>query len=510
MALDQSEDRFNGVVASLAIKAPCRAVTSANILLEGEQTIDTIAVVAGDRVLVIAQTDPVDNGIYNVRTSSWERSADFDGNRDVAKGTIVNVNVPTNSITSYVQLSDGISLVNPIIGSDPITFTIFFSLNNSLDDLSDVDLTGCSDDDLMHFVGGILVCTLGQLQYDGVTLQNAGPISVSGFSNEGPQLRAVQSADLIATVNPRRNDQFSGIGGTFGNLDFLHDNNATSSFLGLRLRKQADLFSTREWNVEGISASTTQTQGEKPVKSSLVRVTVVANDDDVITLREPQLGMDQVIMNRGANVLQIFPASGDDLSFGTDTSMTLQPGGTVWFGGIDADTWHIMSIADGSGGVPGVLRGCKAYSTVNITVPNDAAPTFPVNNNEISLALNAEAFDTDNIHDNSTNNSRLTVPAGVTRIILRAGAHINPNTAGLHHMRMRKAGGFLTLQTGMFLLPHHTKGASGSGSVKGFESFSSGLIDCVGGDFYELYGLGQNNVTTYLANTIWFEMEIKT
>ena len=149
MALNETQDRFNGVVASLAIKAPCKAVASANILLEGEQTVDTIAVVAGDRVLVIAQTDPVDNGIYNVRTSKWERAADFDGNRDVAKGTIVNVNVPTNSITSYVQTSDGISLDNPIIGGDPITFTIFFSLNNSLDDLSDVDLTGCSDAHLM-------------------------------------------------------------------------------------------------------------------------------------------------------------------------------------------------------------------------------------------------------------------------------------------------------------------------------------------------------------------------
>lgn len=156
----------------------------------------------------------------------------------------------------------------------------------------------------------------------------------------------------------------------------------------------------------------------------------------------------------------------------------------------------------------GAFRGCKAFSTAARTMPNDLTPTFPVNNNEIALILNAEAFDTDSIHDNAVNNTRLTVPAGVTRIILRAGATINPNTAGLHHMRMRKNGGFGTLQTGMNFIPHHTKGASGSGSNKGFDSFSSGIIDCVGGDFYEVYGLGQNNITTYLAGTIWFEMEI--
>lgn len=158
----------------------------------------------------------------------------------------------------------------------------------------------------------------------------------------------------------------------------------------------------------------------------------------------------------------------------------------------------------------GLYRGCKAHSSVNIALPNDTTPAFPVNANEIALALNAETIDTDGIHSNVTNNTRLTVPAGVTRIILRGGATQNANLGGLHHLRMRKNGGSLTIQPGMgIFIPHYTTPAGGSGSDKGQHSFSSGVIDCTAGDFYEMYGLGQNNNTTLRAGTIWFEMEIK-
>ncbi len=49
-------DRNAGLVAAAAIKNPCRVATTANITLSGEQTIDGVAVVAADRVLVKSQT----------------------------------------------------------------------------------------------------------------------------------------------------------------------------------------------------------------------------------------------------------------------------------------------------------------------------------------------------------------------------------------------------------------------------------------------------------------------
>ena len=86
-----STDRINGVVASLAIKAPVRTAITTPISLYGEQTINGLALVTGDRALVMGQANTVENGVYNVSSTNWNRAADFDGNRDAIHGTMVLV-----------------------------------------------------------------------------------------------------------------------------------------------------------------------------------------------------------------------------------------------------------------------------------------------------------------------------------------------------------------------------------------------------------------------------------
>lgn len=66
----------DNVVQGLDAKQPCRVATTANITLSGTQTIDGIAVVAGDRVLVMNQTTAAQNGIYVVAAGAWTRSTD--------------------------------------------------------------------------------------------------------------------------------------------------------------------------------------------------------------------------------------------------------------------------------------------------------------------------------------------------------------------------------------------------------------------------------------------------
>ena len=115
-----SQDRLYGANSSLAIKAPCKAATTANITLSGEQTIDGVSVVDGDRVLVKDQTTASANGVYTCDTSTWERAPDFDGNRDIAQGTRVYVNQGnTNASTEFV-----LTTANPItIGTTSLSFS---------------------------------------------------------------------------------------------------------------------------------------------------------------------------------------------------------------------------------------------------------------------------------------------------------------------------------------------------------------------------------------------------
>lgn len=90
-----------------------------------------------------------------------------------------------------------------------------------------------------------------------------------------------------------------------------------------------------------ITASTTQSQGQMALTKGYFtyRVTTVGNANDVVTLPQPELGVEIKVINKGANTLQIYPASGDDLGAGLNTSVTLAAGATARFSGVDQDNW---------------------------------------------------------------------------------------------------------------------------------------------------------------------------
>ena len=84
-------DRITGLSTSVAVKAPVDAITSGNIALSGLSVqaggVWVTDLTAGYRVLVKDQADPKENGIYTAFTSEWRRAKDFDGYRDVVKGS---------------------------------------------------------------------------------------------------------------------------------------------------------------------------------------------------------------------------------------------------------------------------------------------------------------------------------------------------------------------------------------------------------------------------------------
>jgi hypothetical protein len=66
----------DSVAQGLDAKQSVRAATTANITLSAPQTIDGVAVIAGDRVLVKNQSTNTENGIYVAAAGAWTRSND--------------------------------------------------------------------------------------------------------------------------------------------------------------------------------------------------------------------------------------------------------------------------------------------------------------------------------------------------------------------------------------------------------------------------------------------------
>lgn len=119
MASDYA-NRLGGARSSLAVKAPCRVATTANITLYGEQTIDGVAVEEGDRVLVKDQTRGEENGIYVVDELGWERARDSDGTDDLTAGVRVYVYSGTDGVGEYALTTTG----TIIVGSTTLTFDL--------------------------------------------------------------------------------------------------------------------------------------------------------------------------------------------------------------------------------------------------------------------------------------------------------------------------------------------------------------------------------------------------
>lgn len=104
---------------SLGVKAPCVAATLGNITLYGLQTVDGYEVQENDRVLVRAQTNLTENGVWVAKQTHWVRAPDFDGVRDAVGGTLVPV---AQGVTLAGNLF-GVTGVGPVqIGVDEIEF----------------------------------------------------------------------------------------------------------------------------------------------------------------------------------------------------------------------------------------------------------------------------------------------------------------------------------------------------------------------------------------------------
>ena len=108
--------------SGLDVKASVRVATTANITLSGEQTIDGVSVVAGDRVLVKNQDTGSQNGIYVCAAGSWSRATDADVDAEVTPGMFAFVEEGTaNADSGWVLTTDG----SITVGTTSLAFAQF-------------------------------------------------------------------------------------------------------------------------------------------------------------------------------------------------------------------------------------------------------------------------------------------------------------------------------------------------------------------------------------------------
>lgn len=153
--------------------------------------------------------------------------------------------------------------------------------------------------------------------------------------------------------------------------------------------------------------------------------------------------------------------------------------------------------------LPGV-RGAKAFGSANQSIPTGPGLT--------AVALASEAYDTGTpaIHDNVINNSRFTVPTGITRIRLTGYVKWQPNGSSFRILKITKNGALGTIDDdqGGYEPDIYTSAANASVPDVGV-IIDSGIIRAVATDYFELEVSQESGVAlNLLAGDYWFQMDL--
>ncbi len=118
---DTAEEAVDNL--GLDVKAPVRVAAKENIDITAfPLSVNSETLIAGDSVLLWLQTDPVENGVYEVITpgsgtdGEWERRADFNAASEIRAG----VRIQALEGGSYAGIYFQVISNNPVVDTDPI------------------------------------------------------------------------------------------------------------------------------------------------------------------------------------------------------------------------------------------------------------------------------------------------------------------------------------------------------------------------------------------------------
>lgn len=300
------DDNFTNLNTELAQKAaykqPVLVATTGNITLSGTQTIDTIAVVAGNRVLVKDQTTLTQNGIYVVASGAWTRSTDADTTAKLSNAIVPVEQGATNGIETFKCNFSAINVLN----TDPISWHRFLIVEGEGTTLGK-GTTGVAQ---LLFPTGTLTASpqTGAVEYDGfhhtVVGNNGlgrapitGPIFTSGAGTVG------QNAATNYALFPTPGDTLTlPVGTYFYETSFRVTvaTSVTASTLALSLRGAGTAVGTQTYNGTSLIAVTGTALFQTQVAATALTGSMVVTNTSSVAGRQYTV--------RGSGILKITTA----------------------------------------------------------------------------------------------------------------------------------------------------------------------------------------------------------
>jgi hypothetical protein len=119
---DAATKAYVDSVASLGLEAktPADVVSTANVALTGLQTIDDVLLVANNRVLLISQSNSIQNGLWLAQAGAWTRPADFATGTVAGQAYVLITSGTVNAGASYLCNTQ-----TAVIDTDIIGFALF-------------------------------------------------------------------------------------------------------------------------------------------------------------------------------------------------------------------------------------------------------------------------------------------------------------------------------------------------------------------------------------------------
>ncbi len=178
---------------AVAWKTVVAAATTANITLSGAQTIDGYAAVAGDRVLVKAQTNAFDNGIYVVAAGAWARAADSAVSATIVQQVVMVLNGTVNQRTIWLNTNTGVIT----IGTTNVTYASASSGASATTLTGDVTGSGTGTVATTLAASGVTAGT-----YTKVTVDAKGRVTVGAALASGDITTALGYTPYNGSTNP--------------------------------------------------------------------------------------------------------------------------------------------------------------------------------------------------------------------------------------------------------------------------------------------------------------------